>query len=81
MEKIKKFLKKLNEKERHQIEKVLAALFYGKTEALNIKKLKGRDDVFRVRAGNFRIIFQRKNGEDIRILDIGRRDEDTYKNV
>lgn len=78
MDKIAKLLKKLSAKEREQIEVSLVALLSGKTENLDIKKLKGTDDIFRVRAGPLRIIFK-KERDDIRILDIARRDENTYR--
>ena len=53
-------------------------LVSGDVSTLDIKKLKGVDDIYRVRIGNLRIIFK-KEPKDIRILDIGRRDENTYR--
>jgi len=79
MDKLTKLLKKLSEKQREYLEEVLYALVSGKTPALDIKKLKGVEEVYRVRVGDIRIIFQ-KNGGDIRVLEISRRDECTYKN-
>lgn len=77
MDRISKLLKKLPQKEREYLESILEALLAGKTKSLDIKKLKGVADVYRVRAGTLRIIFQ-KNGSDIRLLEISRRDENTY---
>ena len=44
----------------------------------NIKKLKGREDIFRVRKGNLRIIY-RIEKEEIFILTVERRSEKTYR--
>lgn len=78
MDKIKKALEKLSEKERQQIKDILERLNSGKLEGLDIKKLKGREDIFRARKGNFRIIY-RFQDQDIHILIIERRRENTYK--
>jgi len=78
MDKIEKALKKLSAKERLQIKHIFTKLNSGKFEGLNIKKLKGREDVFRVKRGDLRIIY-RVGGRDIFILSIDRRREDTYK--
>jgi mRNA interferase RelE/StbE len=77
MDKLEKLLKKLSAKERDHLEQVLALLLSGDTASLDIKKLKGVDDVYRVRVGTLRIIFQ-KQKKEIRILEVSRRDESTY---
>lgn len=46
--------------------------------SLDIKKLRGHENIFRVRKGNIRIIFV-KDKKDISILTIERRRENTYK--
>ncbi len=79
MDKLIKLLKKLSSKERKRLEETLAVLISGDTSTLDIKKLKGVDDVYRARVGALRVIFQKQNKE-IRILEISRRDEGTYKN-
>lgn len=78
MDKISKALKSLNPKERRQIKELLLKIEGGNLVGLNLKKLKERGDVFRARKGDFRVIFQRKNG-NIAVLAIERRSEDTYK--
>ena len=78
MDKIAKALKKLNDKERTVIKAVLALLLTGKLRGLNIQKLQGHKDIFRVRKGNLRIIYKQK-GDDISILAIERRSEKTYR--
>ena len=78
MDKITKALNKLNNKEKKWIKDILKQLYSGQFKKLDIKKLKGREDIFRARKGNFRIIYKVKN-ENIFILAIERRCENTYK--
>ncbi len=80
VDKIEKALKKLTEKERKVLKSILTNIQKEKTRGLDIKKLKGRDDIFRVRKGRIRIIF-RKKSENISILSIERRSGKTYKNL
>jgi len=69
---------KLTEKERKKIKEILAQLKNRQTENLNIKKLKGRDDVFRIRKGEIRIIYRTDIKNNILILSIERRSDTTY---
>lgn len=78
MDKIGKLLAKLKAKALAQIKAVLNCLRSGQTQDLDIKKLKSRDDIFRVRKGNFRIIYRFEN-KKIFVLAIERRKEKTYK--
>ncbi len=77
MDAIKKALKKLSAKERAWIRDILVKLAAGRTQGLDIKKLQGRDDIFRVRKGDIRIVY-RRNDRDISVLLIERRSEKTY---
>lgn len=78
MDPIQKALAKLSLKERLVIKSVLGRLISGEIRGMDIKKLKGRDDIFRVRKGDMRIIYQ-KQKEQIFLLAIERRNEATYK--
>lgn len=78
MDKIEKALKKLSAKEQAQIKQILSRLNSGKLDGLDVKKLKGRDDIFRARKGDLRIIYRFEN-RNIFILSIDRRNEGTYK--
>jgi mRNA-degrading endonuclease RelE of RelBE toxin-antitoxin system len=77
MDPIEKALKKLTPKVRDQVKNILVALASKEFQSLDIKKLKGRDDIFRVRKGGLRIIY-RKSGSAISILSIEHRSEKTY---
>jgi mRNA-degrading endonuclease RelE of RelBE toxin-antitoxin system len=78
MDKIKKALRKLTTKERERVKEILKQLNSRHTDGLDIKKLKGRDDIFRARKSDIRIIYRVADGK-IFILAIERRDEKTYK--
>ena len=79
MDKIEKALGKLGQKEREWVKRILVELQKGNTRGLDLKKLKGRDDIFRVRKGNIRIIYRIVAGGAVFVLTIERRKEDTYK--
>lgn len=78
MDRIGKALKRLTAEERKNIKFILEKIYTGNFQGLDIKKLKGRDDIFRVRKGVLRIIYGIKN-RHIFILAIERRKENTYK--
>ena len=46
----------------------------------DIKKLKGRNDIYRIRKGKIRIIY-RVDNKQIYLLAIERRSENTYKDI
>ena len=77
MDKISKILSKLNSKEKDQIKNIIKALQVGRFYNLDIKKLKGSSDIFRVRKGNVRVIYQIRSNQ-VFILKVGRRKETTY---
>ena len=78
MDKIQKALKKLSEKERNLFKAILQRLQSGQTQGLDIKKLKGHTDIFRVRKADIRIIFK-QSANSIFVLAIERRSEKTYR--
>jgi mRNA-degrading endonuclease RelE of RelBE toxin-antitoxin system len=78
MDKNQKFLKRLSPREFELVETTLYKLLNHDTNNLDIKKLVGYRDVFRVRVGSIRIIFLDANS-GLEILEISRRSEKTYK--
>ena len=68
----------MTEKERKVVKEILVGIEKGEFTGLNIKKLKGRKDIFRVRKRVIRIIFQ-KTDADIFVLSIERRSDRTYR--
>ena len=79
MDKIQKALKKLTPKEREIIKNLLAELEMGNMRGLDVKRLKGFEDIFRVRRGGLRIIYHKGKKNIIFVLRIDRKNESTYK--
>ena len=79
MDRIAKELGKLTEKERGKLKVILNKIQQGKFLGLDLKKLRGREDVFRVRKGSMRIIFRVPGDGDVFILAVERRAEKTYR--
>lgn len=70
--KAKKFIDKLPKNEKIRVVKAIEMLPNGE----DIKKLKGYNDLFRLRVGDYRIIYTVDNGEFIVIvIDAGNRGE------
>jgi len=76
-DKIEKALRNLSDKERQRLKIILAAIKDGRLDGLDVVKLKGYDDIYRVRKGDLRIIF-RWTRVGIIILTIERRSDTTY---
>ncbi|MEK7537071.1 MAG: hypothetical protein AAB584_01325 [Patescibacteria group bacterium] len=73
-----KFLSKFSKKERKVLEFLIERVVSFHWRGLDIKKLKGYQDIYRIRKGDLRIIFTTKN-KSIFILSIERRTEKTYR--
>ena len=78
MDKISKALQKLSVQEQRNLKDILTNINKGDFSELDLKKLKARKDIFRVRAGKMRIIFYKKESS-IKILSIERRSDKTYR--
>ena len=77
MDRNEKFIRKLNAKENQRIQDVIKQILSGNLADLQVKKLKGFDDAYRVRVGRIRIIFS--IGERTIIRQISSRDDNTYR--
>ena len=78
MNRIEKFIHNLAPKERWLIQETITRLGHRDLTGLDIKKLKGFSDLFRVRLGRIRIIFQMNAEISPRVLDISNRNDTTY---
>ena len=78
MDRVGKFLSKLLPTEKAALESIIAKVLAHNFSGLDVKKLKGGENKFRVRKGRIRVIF-RKDGDNIFILSIERRGNTTYK--
>ena len=77
MDAIDKAIKKFSTMERAWVKDILRKVNVGQLQGLDIKKLKGWDDIFRVRKGDIRVIYRKQNGR-VSLLAVGRKKEKTY---
>ncbi len=77
-DKIAKLLAKLPPKQLVAIKLAVAKILSGDYSGLDVKMLKGQKGVFRVRVGNYRVIFKVVDKKQ-RIVAIDRRNEKTYR--
>ncbi len=80
MEQIQKQWRKISAKERAKIREIFQKIKNKDFRDLNRKKLKGYEHIYRVRVGNYRVIYF-DNGEEILLKYLKRRDERTYKEI
>ncbi len=75
---LKKLLSKFNREDRLILEFLIEKILSLNWRSLDIKKLQGYDDIYRLRKGKIRIIFSRIK-DSIAIINIERRNEKTYR--
>jgi mRNA-degrading endonuclease RelE of RelBE toxin-antitoxin system len=80
VDKITKALNKFTQKEKDLVKSLLLKINKNNFEGLDLKKLKGRNDIFRVRKGKIRIIY-RIDREQIYLLVIEKRSDNTYNYI
>ncbi len=80
VDKIQKTLDKLSPKEKPQIKQVLRDIQENKLigSSYDIKKLAGREDIYRIRKGQLRIIYRLDTSGETYLLAIERRSDTTY---
>lgn len=78
-DKIQKSLNALTEKEKKVVRILLLKIKTGQMSRVDIKKLKGRNDIYRAKKGKIRIIYK-MDSSGTYLLAIERRSENTYKN-
>ncbi|MEA3450104.1 MAG: hypothetical protein U9Q85_03995 [Patescibacteria group bacterium] len=78
MNKIEKLLRKISKKDRQKLLNLIT-LIINNDKKLKVIKIKNTD-FFRVRHGNFRVIFH-KESRDIIIDSVKLRNKNTYKNL
>ncbi len=77
MDLIQKFLKRLDAKRQRVAEDLLKRLYARDFDSLDLKKLQGYQNRYRVRKGQMRIIFEMID-VTIKIIDIDNRNDNTY---
>jgi mRNA-degrading endonuclease RelE of RelBE toxin-antitoxin system len=78
MDKIQKTLNKIGSKQAGRIIVVFTKIKSNNFDGLDIKKLKGFKYLFRVKAGEYRVVYQ-KTPEKIEVVGLYKRDDNTYR--
>lgn len=77
---IEKFLRKLRKKEQEAILLIMMQLKRDFRKVPNLKPLVGKKGWYRIRVGNYRLIFEVERGQ-VEIRRITKRDEQTYRDL
>jgi mRNA interferase RelE/StbE len=72
MEKIDRFLKKLDKKMALKVKQALLDIMHLDLKGYTMKKMRGYDDLYRLRVGKIRIVFRKLEGRG-EPIDIGYR--------
>ncbi len=80
-DKIAKLLRKLPPKQLRLLLPVVRQITSNDLGELDVKPLKGRTGLYRVRVGNYRIIFRAQKGSVPELIAIAKRDERTYRDL
>jgi len=80
VDKITKALNKFSASERALVKKIVLALKNYQFTGLDLKKLKGHENIFRIRKGKIRIIYRLQGGQ-IYLLAVEKRNDNTYNAV
>lgn len=75
---LKKLLSRFGREDRIILENLIEKIISLDWRGLDIRKLQGHEDIFRLRKGKIRIIFY-KHRTGMAIINIERRSEKTYK--
>ncbi len=81
MDKVSKFFQKLNKQESAKFLEIKKQVLAGDFENVNIKIIKSKPDLFRVRVGRYRMVFSGRKTGNIELLKIVKRDESTYRKL
>jgi mRNA-degrading endonuclease RelE of RelBE toxin-antitoxin system len=79
MDKINKALLKLSDKQRTKLIDAYGRVLAGQVSGLDLKKLKGHSDIYRLRVGDSRLLFRQLPGGERIVLYVGKRDDQTYR--
>lgn len=78
MNKAEKFIARLNKRQRDVAIETTQKILSGDLGGLNIKKLQGFDNVYRVRKGDLRFVFKVISNGEHQIVQVTFRDDTTY---
>lgn len=81
MDKIKKALQKLSSQERSLVKNILLSIKTNAISNFDLKKLKNHQNIYLIRKGKLRIIFNKNDDGEYFILAIERKSDTTYNNL
>ena len=79
MDKINKALLRLPDKQRQLLLAAFARVVAGNTDGLDIKKLRGHSDLYRLRVGDSRLVYRVEPSMEPVVVFVGKRDDQTYR--
>lgn len=79
MDKINKALLKLSDAQRNKLLDAYFRIEAGELAGLDIKKLKGHSSLYRLRLGSSRLIYEKLPRNKLKIIFVGKRDDQTYR--
>jgi len=77
MNKSEKLLRKVSKEDRRRLELTIALIYANNLDMLDVKKISGSENIFRVRVGKFRIKFIAGEIHN-KITEVTRRSDNTY---
>lgn len=77
-DKLQKFVNKLSPKDRELLKLLVLRIKLDDTSGLDIKRLQGHADLFRLRKGRLRVVY-RKSIDEFRVVHMAMRDDQTYR--
>ena len=75
---IQKALNKVTVQEKERLQRILTDIARGYFGDYDVKKLKGRNDIYRIRKGKMRIIYRIDKGGEVFLVALERRSDNTY---
>lgn len=81
MEQFRKFIRRLPASERPRVEAAVIKIVSQQLDQLDVKKLAGTKNCYRVRVGLVRIVFLQNNKQEPEIISVSFRSEKTYRDL
>jgi mRNA-degrading endonuclease RelE of RelBE toxin-antitoxin system len=80
VDKLVKFLRKQNPEIARSILELIEKILVGDLRGCDVRRLKGKSNLYRLRKGRIRIIFEKKEGKFL-VKKITYRDDQTYQDL
>ena len=78
-DRVTKLLRKMPKKQRMEYIRLIELVLAKKLDGLDVQKLQGHSEVYRVRKGEYRLIFHLTASGETRIIAFERRSDHTYR--